>query len=302
MKTRVLLIEDDPGDARLIVEVLKDAQDSRFEVVCRQSLADGLETLEETEIDIILLDLSLPDSQGLRTLDMVRKQFEGIPILVLTGLDDKKLSLEAVKRGAQDYLLKGTIHTDVMERCIKYAIERHQLLDRIRATSLTDVLTGLHNRRGFEAIAHRELKLANRHGTSLLLVFLDINDLKDINDSLGHQEGDRALVEFASILSTACRETDLVARVGGDEFLVLLREDTQEGDQALPNRIKGLLAARNEFGESPYSLAAGIGVARYEPGGGDSLENLIARADERMYQQKQAKQPGAGISRGPEYP
>ncbi len=297
---KVLLIEDNPGDARLITEVLKEAEDSLFDVVWREALADGLEILEEADIDIILLDLSLPDSTGLDTLDTVWKQSEGVPILVLTGLDDKKLSLEAVKRGAQDYLIKEKVHADVLERCIKHAIDRQELLDKIRASSLMDPLTGLYNRRGFVGMAKRELKLANRHGTGLLLFYIDIDDFKRINDTLGHQEGDRALVEFGEVLRLACRETDLLARIGGDEFLVLIREGAKVDGQVLPRRIQALLVARNQGGERLYDLGASIGIAKHGPGGVECIDELICQADTQMYERKQSKRKVTTAEADPE--
>ena len=297
---KVLLIEDNPGDARLITEALKEAEDSRFDIVWRETLTDGLDILEEADTDIIVLDLSLPDSAGLDTLDTARKHSEDVPILVLTGLDDKKLSLEAVKRGAQDYLIKEKVHADVLERCIRHAIDRQELLDQIRASSLTDPLTGLHNRRGFVAMARRELKLANRHGTDLLLFYIDIDDFKLINDTLGHQEGDRALVEFGEVLRSVCRETDLISRIGGDEFLVLLRADGQADERTLPRRIQNLLAKRNKSGKRLYDLGASIGIARHESGIVESIDELIARGDVQMYERKQSKRMMATAEGDPE--
>ena len=127
----VLLIEDNPGDARLIQAMLAKAGTQRFDVVTAQRLADGLARIEEGGVDLVVLDLSLPDSDGLDTLARVREAAPRMPAVVLTGTDDEELGLEAVQEGAQDYLVKGQVNTGVLTRAFRYAIERKQARDRI---------------------------------------------------------------------------------------------------------------------------------------------------------------------------
>jgi two-component system cell cycle response regulator len=285
----ILLIEDNPGDARLVQEALKEAPESRFQVIWRDCLRTGLKRIDDDDIRLILLDLTLPDSSGLNTVDVVSKRAGGIPILVLTGLDDKYLALEAVRCGAQDYLVKEKINPDMLERCIRYAIERQQLLDEIRASSFIDPLTGLQNRRGFVTFAQRDLKLAQRQHTGMLLFFIDVDGLKLINDQFGHQQGDKALIEFADILKSACRETDLIARIGGDEFLISLKEDNELSAETLAERIQNKLDQRNQQSDRLYELSASMGIAVYEPGRLCSIDELIAEADKLMYERKKAK-------------
>src|SRR5215207_7616858 len=134
----VLLIEDNPGDARLIREELREVERSgagagAFALVCADRLAAGLERLESGPVDVVLLDLSLPDGQGLDTLARVREAAPSTPVLVLTGLDDHELAARAVSEGAQDYLVKGRVDGGVLGRTIRYAIERGRLLASERA-------------------------------------------------------------------------------------------------------------------------------------------------------------------------
>lgn len=129
----VLLIEDNPGDARLIQEMLADVRGAQFELECANRLAAGLERLAKGGIDLVLLDLSLPEGGGLDTLLKVHTQAPRVPIVVLTGLDDEALAVQAVQEGAQDYLVKGQVDSNVLTRAVRYAIERHRmLLEQIR--------------------------------------------------------------------------------------------------------------------------------------------------------------------------
>ena len=131
----VLLIEDDPGDAYLLQTLLASAEAVSFDLVGVDRLEAGLDTLSQTTFDIILLDLSLPDSQGLGTIDKVRTHNPDVPIVVLTGLDDEETAMQAVQAGAQDYLAKDALDRDILTRSIRYAVERHRLqreLDQAR--------------------------------------------------------------------------------------------------------------------------------------------------------------------------
>lgn len=129
---KVLLIEDNPGDARLIVESLAEARGMTFELEQAGRLLTGLERLAKGDIDAVLLDLSLPDSQGLDTLAQVQAQALGVPIIVSTGLDDESVAIEAVRQGAQDYLVKGRLDSDLLARSIRYAVERKQGEETLR--------------------------------------------------------------------------------------------------------------------------------------------------------------------------
>jgi signal transduction histidine kinase len=144
---KVLLVEDNPGDARLIRELLKDAKVRQFSLAYADRLSTGVERAAEGGIDAILLDLSLPDSHGLETVSKIYLHAQGVPILVLTGLDGETVGLEAVQHGAQDYLVKGQIDGQLLARSILYAIERKVQEDqlrehaRVQAKLLTQALT-----------------------------------------------------------------------------------------------------------------------------------------------------------------
>jgi diguanylate cyclase (GGDEF)-like protein/PAS domain S-box-containing protein len=167
--------------------------------------------------------------------------------------------------------------------------ERKRMEEEIRNLSLTDELTGLYNRRGFTLLAEQEMKLAHRIKTSMLFFFGDVDDMKTINDIHGHTQGDLALQEVSAILKATFREADILARFGGDEFMVLAVDASMESAELLTNRIHANLERCNQQGDRPYQLSLSIGIARYDPETPCPVSQLIAQADALMYQEKQAK-------------
>ncbi len=168
--------------------------------------------------------------------------------------------------------------------------QRKQGEETLRTLSLVDDLTGLYNRRGFLTLAEQELKLAHRLKRGMFLLFADLDDLKGINDHYGHQEGDRALIAVANITKETYRDPDIIARIGGDEFVILAIEGTSESSaenlRIRLNRNLGLVNARSQ---PPYKLSLSMGVVRYDPDQPASVEELIAEADKRMYEEKSWK-------------
>jgi len=166
----------------------------------------------------------------------------------------------------------------------------HQLLSQ----SLTDDLTGLHNRRGFLTLGQQTMKYAKRFHSDVYLMFLDIDALKTINDTWGHKAGDRALADFGRILREAFRETDIIGRMGGDEFAGLVLMSSRAQYRALLERLGDRLKAYNQKGKQKFSISVSIGSVRYSAGRHRSLESILRQADERMYEQKHKKLALAG--------
>ena len=169
--------------------------------------------------------------------------------------------------------------------------ERKQMEEEIRELSFRDPLTALYNRRGFITLAEQQLKGATRVQRKMLLAFLDVDGLKWINDTLGHEAGDKALVDAAEVLRRTFRESDIIARVGGDEFAVLAIEMTDLNPELLPNRLQHTIDAFNTDESKPYRLSLSWGMTVYEPGTTQSLDQLMSAADALMYAQKKAKYP-----------
>lgn len=161
----------------------------------------------------------------------------------------------------------------------------------LRNLSLTDDLTGLHNRRGFLTLAEQQLKL-ERHGRTargLTLMFADLDGLKQINDQYGHEAGSDAIITFARLVKSVVRDADLLARWGGDEFVLLSIGSHDEHAEQVIDRIQGRIAEHNSTSEKPYDIACSIGVAPLRVDDGRSIEQLIAEADEAMYAEKKKR-------------
>ena len=285
-KLKILLVEGNPRDADLLKEILEETGDHQFQITHVERLSQAIKRLRADSFDTILLDLLLPDATGIETFLKLVAQVPEVPIIVLTGLNNEYLASSALQNGAQDYMIKGQINSGLLVRSIRYAIERHRVQMALRSLSLIDDLTGLYNRRGFLNLAEHQLKLACRTKRGLLLIFADLDDLKQINDTFGHKEGDLALIESANILKGTFRSSDIIARIGEDEFVVLALENSEANIEVIYARLKSNLDAHNAKSNHPYTLSISIGTAYYNPESSYTIDELLTRADKLMYEHK----------------
>jgi diguanylate cyclase (GGDEF)-like protein/PAS domain S-box-containing protein len=415
---KVLLIEDNLDYAQLIKRILSKQSSCPMEVEHHDTFSGGYERASRGSIDLILLDLDLPDSGNIDTLLSI-SEVTDVPIIVLTGTDDESLALKAVQMGAQDYLMKGQVDARLLVRSIRYAIERKkaddavketeerfrllienaldliEMLDvdgtmkfvspshkrilgyddddllgrrvfefihpedlsrvldiftetlqnqdrlysaefrvrhkegywitlesigklcppglsslgvivnsrdvterkkmeeRLRSLSITDDLTGLYNRRGFLAFADHHIKAAERRKERVLLILMDLDGLKQINDAYGHNIGDQALIDAAQVIKQTFRNSDVTARISGDEFVVVTTDTDGNGEDAIKRRIAENLEKHNSKGMKPYHLSLSYGIAKFDPLVPSSIDRLLVKADELMYADKNNKDDDA---------
>lgn len=178
--------------------------------------------------------------------------------------------------------------------------EQKRMEEEIRALSITDPLTGLFNRRGFLALTEKQLKIADRTRKAPLLFYIDLDGMKWINDRLGHKEGDNAIMEAAAVLRETFRSADIIARMGGDEFAVLAVDMTEANSDIYLARLQDRVDRYNRRENRKFSLSLSVGFSRYDPENPSSLDDLVAEADDRMYQDKQRKREGKGTALRPE--
>jgi diguanylate cyclase (GGDEF)-like protein len=288
-KLSALIIEDNPDHLRLVKHSVA-ALDSAWEMIAVGTMGDAVALLSQPDAPrfaVILLDLNLPDGRGLVNLKRLRECGSDAPIIVLTGDNNKSLAIEAIQQGAEDYIVKQEMNGRILVRAMRYAIERDRLRRELVRVSLTDELTGLHNRRAFLTLSRQQLAVARRSWQPFLLMFADLDGLKAINDTFGHDAGDRAIAGTGAILRACFRDSDVVARLGGDEFAVLMPEAAPDAVQTVEDRLHGKLKASE--------LSLSTGWARLTPGEDISLEGLMVRADEALYTTKRAK----GVGRVP---
>src|SRR5438477_2977617 len=286
MMHNVLLIEDNPGDARLIRDMISEDPRAPFTLHSAERLSRGLEILSANESSLVLLDLSLPDSFGLETFAKVYAHSPMVPIIVLTGNDDQTVALSAVKGGAQDYLVKSRLDRELLLRSMQYSIERKRYQVQLEHQANYDALTGLPNR----SLLHDRLRRAvhtQRTPRNIAVVFMDLDHFKFVNDSLGHSTGDKLLKAMGERLRHVLREGDMVGRVGGDEFVLILNDQSNEEVifRAM-QRISAKVAEPITIEGKELYVTASAGISLY-PQDGRDVDTLLKNADAAMYRAKE---------------
>jgi diguanylate cyclase (GGDEF)-like protein/PAS domain S-box-containing protein len=311
-RTKSRLTEDLPSPPRCLPEA--DATETASGVFQKSDETYRM-LVESTDDSIYLVDrkykylfinnkhqsrLGLPSEQVLgqsygkfHSSEETRYLIEKVNEVLLTGK-----SVQHVHRSLRDgrYFLRtlspviGHSQRIIAVTVISKDISELKLTEeKLLSLSNTDELTGLFNRRGFFALAVQQLKIAKRMEKGLSVLSADLDDLKKINDRFGHQEGDRALIRTAEIFRESFRDVDIIARIGGDEFVVLLIEPAHDKLDVYTARLHKKLQLHNLRFERAYTLSMSIGAAHYEPGSPCSIDDLMAKADRLMYEQKRNK-------------
>jgi diguanylate cyclase (GGDEF)-like protein len=284
---RVLVVEDNAGDARLLREMFGKENPDSFEMTHVSTMREAVIHLAKSEADIVLLDLGLPDAYGLESVRQARAAAPGIPLIVLTSLDDEVLASEAMKAGAQDYLIKGQVENRALPRALRHAIESHRIQVETEFLARHDPVTNLPNRLVLNDRVSQAIRLSRRRKTVTAVVFLDLDRFKYINDSLGHAIGDQLLHSVSLRLLACVRGSDTVTRQGGDEFVILLTEMAHPQDAAKSaKKILLSLTAPHFIGGNELHIDGSIGISVY-PADGEDAETLIQNADTAMYHAKE---------------
>jgi diguanylate cyclase (GGDEF)-like protein len=288
---RVLMIDHDAVDPREVEDLLARATTAEYAVRHKHSLEGGLEELKAAETACVLLDLSIPRG-GLDALVDVRKLAPDAAIIVITDPEDEGLALEALKAGAQDYLVRGTEDERIVARAVRYALERKRAERALMRRAVHDPLTNLPNRSLFlDRLGMALARLSRTKSSQVSVLFIDIDNFKALNDRFGHEGGDRVLIEVARRLREQLRPEDTVARFGGDEFVVLCEEGHGlEEPERVAARLRDALGHPVVLPDGEAVLHASVGISvttnpRSRP------ELMLREADLAMYQ---AKQRGGG--------
>ena len=280
-KPFIMIVDDDVS----ILDVLRQSlymEGYTCQVFTRGE--DALEAMERMTPDVLLTDIVMPGMRGLDLVDKAKRLHPGITAIIMTGFVEDFSYDAAIRAGAADFIKKPFTAQELLVR-----IRHGQMQDHLRALSITDELTGLANRRGFFAFTQQQIKQARRNNERMALFFADLDDLKSINDTFGHVMGDRALADTAQILRETFRDSDIIARMGGDEFAVVLGNLQDAGIDPVRERLAKRLQEYNARREDTFRLSLSEGLAVFDPAKPVTLDELIREADARMYEQKQMK-------------
>lgn len=280
---RTLLIEDNPADALVLREALADVPEAGFELEWVDGLAKGLHRLNAGHIDLLLLDLHLPESRGLATFATAHDCAPGVPVIVLTGLDDRELALKAVRDGAQDYLVKGQFEAASLVRAMQHALVRHRMQAETVGPTWKDELTGLYNRHGFLVLGEQLLRLADNAKCTLTLLYADIDGMESFNQTCGREAGDEALLAVSGALRRIAGESDLVARVGEDEFVLMGISHSGTPRQDVKTMLDQELRKSSDQQPRACPLAVNWGVSIYDPGKPTAIAVLMKRAEAQVH-------------------
>lgn len=293
---RVLIVDGDSDDAASTESALRNRLHERVHVqhICSQH--ECIETLRNSEFDVVIVELGDTNADAESTLAIVEVVAPVAPVVVYTRLADDSLGLQALRRGAQDFLVKDEAPVHLLPRALKAAIERHSRLSAVERErrdaahrAAHDQLTGLANRGLFLDQLERALAFGARYGRKTGVLFVDLDDFKVINDTHGHAAGDTVLRQVSARLTECVRKSDSVARLGGDEFGVMLQDVTSRRDMVHVRRlIHECLSAPVELnGATVPGIRVSIGSAM-SPLDGSMAETLLDAADARMYRAKTA--------------
>ena len=284
LNLKILIVDDKEMMSSFVVSLL-----SQHGHQC-ETAKDGIEALEKIKknsFDSAVIDVVMPLMDGITLTKELLRLYPNLPVMIMTGHADDHSAESAIAAGAREFIKKPFSIDEFILRFDKM-MRDHKGEETLLALSLTDELTGLYNRRRFFVLTEQYLKIAIRTRKRSLLLYIDMDDLKWINDHYGHKEGDQALIDLSRILKKTFRESDIIARIGGDEFVVLL-ESNVENDEMFINRLYENIKDCNAKGSQSYKLSISVGAAPFDPENPISIDELLSKADALMYAQKRKR-------------
>ncbi|MEO5349873.1 MAG: diguanylate cyclase [Magnetococcus sp. YQC-3] len=282
LKSPLILVADD--DAFMLAVMTRALQKDGYEVIGTQDGQGAVAAFVQSQADMVLLDVSMPVMDGFVACETIRKLPGGarVPILMLTGLSDDQSVEQAFAVGADDYVTKP-IHWAVLRQRIRLFMERRRAEAIIRYQATFDTLTDLPNRNLFMDRLERAIALARRNQEHLAVLFIDLDRFKEINDTLGHAAGDELLRQVARRLKECVRQSDTVARMGGDEFTMILSSLSLPMDpEMVAGKVLSSLSQPFALHGHLATISGSVGIALF-PQDSDTLEILLKYADHAMY-------------------
>lgn len=290
MTPHILIVDDDLSIRNAMHEFVEI---SGYEASVASSAEEALKVLSGNVIEIVITDILLPGMDGLALTDRIKRNHD-IDVIVMTGYSTEYSYEEAISKGASDFVFKPVRFEELLLRLKRVLNERRlnheriQMLEKLRKLSITDGLTQLFNSRHFYSQLKGEIERFNRYGHKLSLLLLDIDNFKDFNDTYGHLEGDKILVQLGRVIKSCLRKMDTAYRYGGEEFTIILPGTHGEEARTVAERLRAAVAAEDfTCGKvSDLEITISIGVTQYRQD--EEISSFVQRADKAMYQSKQA--------------
>ncbi|HEY1794193.1 MAG TPA: diguanylate cyclase [Opitutaceae bacterium] len=287
--TKVLVIDDDRMQFRLVQQHFKNFQRGSYELDWSETYEDGMARLLTGAYAVCILDYQLGLKDGLQLIREATAAGARTPIVFLTAETSDNVDIQAMEAGALDYLVKGEISPRSLERSLRYALKLGETMEALRRLATRDQLTGLLNRREYDRVLVEEEDRAERFGNKLSLAIIDLDHFKQINDMHGHPAGDAVLREVGRRLAGVIRTVDRAARIGGEEFALVLVQTDRVGALDVARRaIASISREPIQLGEGrTLSVTASAGVAEL-PSDAKHGGQLFQAADKALYAAKQA--------------
>jgi two-component system, cell cycle response regulator len=289
---KVLVADDSRIYRKLVEDTLSEKQ---YALLFAKSGREAIDLFSEHQPSLVITDWMMPDLSGIELCEHIRNHSRQTYtyLIILTGITEKNKLVKGLAAGADDFLTKPFHSEELLARVGvgRRIVELHRQLAAknllLEELARTDSLTGLPNRRAIEDWATRQLSGAARYGFSFLVVLADLDHFKSVNDTHGHDAGDRVLKKFAEILKANSRRSDICGRIGGEEFLFILTHTTQENARIVIERIRAELeATKFDFDGGSLTVTASFGLAGFEGTQTADFNRLVAQADVALYAAK----------------
>jgi diguanylate cyclase (GGDEF)-like protein len=302
---KILICDDDPADRKLVRTYLQRITDREIVLLEAGHTEEIQDALDKGRIDLVLMDNQMPGKSGMEWLaEIARKQLA--PVVMLTGSGTEEIVAQAFQEGAVGYLPKGSLSREKLSNIIDVALDKWTRLqqamadkEKLERLATFDSLTGLYNRRATLGKLRELINLANRYKEDFSLIMLDIDHFKTVNDRYGHLTGDGALEEIATLIRRNIRDTDIVGRYGGEEFIIILPKTTLASSWVVAERLRSIIekAQMKDSAGNVFAITVSQGLAGWERG--EDADSLISRADEALYKAKEKGRNRVQILLGP---